>query len=228
MWDESLNVGFPPPSAGMTRSSCITYSIPYNVTTKEIYFNKSKPLITSIVPPLRYTYSRANTLLRDTNPADISPDDDNLRSLLHEIRLLGEANGLRNQYFDINSSEWLVSFCMNVTCVAAAWDIHHNQIPALYRNKYNERTFNATDNYIYNPVVPLNDYSTHRIYEYGYVRVTSPGRRIEDYLNSRNLYCHHTGKYTTDSKDYLGSFCNQINRVENEIYNEKRARFYKN
>jgi len=65
----------------------------------------------------------------------------------------GIANGLRNQYYDPDSPEWLVLFCINMmTCAGAARYIYENKVPVLYRNYYNADTWRATDNVMYIPV----------------------------------------------------------------------------
>jgi len=93
--------------------------------------------------------------------------------------------------------------------------------PCIYRTKYNPSSDSQVSDYFDDPVVPLNEKSNPEIWKYGYVRQTSPGRRLEDFINAYNLSaCNKKTGVPFEGKT-LTKYIKVIAATEREVWETK-------
>jgi len=124
-------------------------------------------------------------------------------------------------------SEWLVSTCMNLASMMAAYTMTTEGIPAQYRNKSSNRAGSITISSITEPVLPLKPIWDDFMYKYGYTRVTSPARRLEDFINMRNLYFRRFGSDFNEDRAINEERIVRINVTEKDIkYGEMMSHWH--
>jgi len=235
MWPKELInhsvLGFPkmrskfPPAIfrgkdGTHRVPCVTFVIPYNKDTGVVNFDKAKIRFTTIRPPLQYTYNEADdVLINGTRKGNLY--DEELKELLEDVTKIADANDWYDPYGDLRDTSWLVSICMNMANITAARHIKKHGLPAIYRHQY-QSDINAQNSLsLGNPVRPLNDVSSPRFEEFGYVRVTSPARRLEDHVNLYILYCAIVLKCKPIDEESLNKLLQVVRNASNEEYSKK-------
>jgi len=187
---------------GAMRAPCVTFVIPYDKKTGAVDIYSSAIRYTTIVPPYSYSYMEADELERKSPGGGQNSHENHIIDILHEISKIAATNSLRyGTQRGTRRSEWLVSICMNLASMVAAYTMTREGIPALYRNQSLSRSGSVTLSSITEPVLPLKALWDDFLYEYGYTRVTCPARRLEDYINMRNLYFRRFGDDFLIEKD---------------------------
>jgi len=205
---------------GAHRVPCVTFMVPYNKITGKLDFDKSQIRFTTIPPPCQYTYSTATDILSGKLKS-VNVNDTELKLLLEDLKIIANANAWRDPNGDDMDVAWMVSICMNIANIIAAHHIEKLNLPAIYRHKYDSGTDSQNSLSKGIPIAPLNDFSSPKSCKVGYVRVTSPARRFEDYINLHILYCALVLRCAPPEWSFLYDCLESVIAVENEIYSKK-------
>jgi len=208
---------------GTRRVPCVTFMIPYDKATGALNFEKSQIRFTSIRPPHQYTYDEATDILKG-KVQTTGEKDEELKRLLADAEIIADANDWFDPTGDTKDAAWIVSKCMNIANIIAARHIEKWELPAIYRHKYDHTTGSQNSLEKGVPISPLNNFSNPRSNEFGYVRVTSPARRLEDYINLLILYVAVVSGEKFSDWNYLEECLKVVIAVENEIYSLKHTR----
>jgi len=212
-------------SDGTRRVACVTFMVPYDKRTGALDFEKSQIRFTAIRPPQQYTYKQATDIIKgNTDP--VTREDNELKKCLADLEIIADANDWFVSDGDTKDVAWIVSKCMNIANIIAAQHATKMGLPVIYRHKYDirMRSQNSFEKGV--PICPLNGFSNPRSEKFGYVRVTSPARRFEDYINLHILYLAIVFGIDFPDPQLLEDCLEVVIDTENEIYAVKRHMKY--